>query len=265
MNKFAAVVLMLFFSACKQEEIPDTSSLQPPTGIPFLTGSHNLYEWTFGRDSSQSQIFSTRDSLTVSVLSNSEQQFGYSNLTLMEVRSKKYPSGISRVWYRNANDSLTEVGYAGIGTVPFVMPKSDITPAAYSQFTLPYLVRVAAAQHVNITDSISKRSENRIVYHFPLTMNSVWISFRTPFLEKREVVGIEEIAVKAGRFICSKIKTEIYFGATKDTSLQWYDYVAREGLILRTLTFSGLYTSEQHPDSAFAYFGRERTELISYQ
>ncbi|MFA6469991.1 MAG: hypothetical protein WCW35_13925 [Bacteroidota bacterium] len=263
MKIFAAVILMLFISSCNQEQATGTIS-QSLTGIPFLASSQNLYEWSFTTDSSGKQLYSFHDSLTISIVSNGEQLFGYSNLTLMEIQSRKNPAGVSRVWHQNANDTLTEVAYSGAGKMPVIMPKSGSAPTVKSQFNVPYLVQTAAARHRSFVDSATKRKDNRIVYCFPLSAGKAWISFRDPFLQKRQVLGVEEVFVKAGRFICTKIRTDIYFSAERDTAIQWIDYVAKEGLILRSLTFRGLITTEQSPDSGFIGTSFERTELVSF-
>ncbi len=260
-KNFFAIFLLFVFISCNKET-PTNGAIEL-NGIPFLTGAQNLYEWTVNVDSTGLPIYFERDSLTVTVLSNTEQLYGYLNLTLLEIKSLKYVSANSRVWYLNSTDSLSEVAYSGAGSVPIIMPKNGKRIDTYSDFSIPYTVKKFVIRNRQNSDSIMKREDVRIVYRFPLKLNDSWVSFTYPFFQKREVVGAEIVNIKAGQFLCTKIKTDIYFSGKKDTALIWYDYVAQEGLILRTISFNGFLTTEQSPDSLIPISSFERSELIS--
>ena len=98
-------------------------------------------------------------------------------------------------------------------------------------------------------DSASKRDDPRVVYVFPLQMNSEWLSFSDPFPEYRYVVGLVDVSAGGRTYSCAKIKTTL---PTMDPNgdIEWYDYVSSTGLILRTMSFRGVITTESSPDSA---------------
>lgn len=257
----AASSIILLFAACDNAQLSNGSN--ELKGIPFLAGTENMYEWSVEADTGGLSYYSSRDSIRINVISNKEQLFGYTNLTLMEITSMGDQTRQSRVWYLHSPDSLTEVAYSGAGRVPVVMPKGEKVKQEFSPMAMPYIVRQLITHRIlQQMDSITQRMDNRIVYRFPMKANDEWISFRYPFLQKRRVVGTEFAEVKAGRFFCTKIKTDIYFSNVPDTLLVWYDYVAPSGLILRTLTYQGMITTEENPDGLTWAHSVERSELI---
>jgi len=112
------------------------------------------------------------------------------------------------------------------------------------------------------SDSIQIRSDLRVVHRYPLSEGKEWVSFRNPFYEEREVVGAGYTKVRAGTFYCSIIKTTIDLGSGP-LNMEWLDYVAPQGLILRTVYYPDIIVSTlPFPDSAYAISMTERMEMV---
>ncbi len=249
----------MFFS-CKENASNGSAELQT---VPFLAGKENIYQFTYTLDSLGKNIYNSKDSISRKIVSNNVSIGNYNNVTLLEGKSFFRNSAAAKVWYLSTTDSLTEIAYSNAGAIPVVMPKANEPDFDYSFVGMPYTVRKILFSKIRRGDSLQWREDQRIVYKFPLSIDKEWVSFRLPFFQKRKVVGYEMVSVKAGVFNCAKIKTDLYFNSTEDISIVWFDYVASEGLILRTIQFSGLITSETGPDENYVGNSFERTELIS--
>jgi hypothetical protein len=255
------VMFSMFFGSCKKNGSTGSGEIG---SVPFLAGAENSYEWSATFDSSGINFYDERDTISIKVVSTSEVVGNYSGVVLLEGRSRNVYKGVLYTWYLSNTDSLTEIGYNGAGTLPVVMPKRNIFPSVYSELILPRAVKEYLLEKKDLLDTIIMRDDPRVVYRFPLSVGKQWVSFQNPFLETREVIGTEMVDVKAGSFLCSKIKTSIEFSNVQDTNLVWYDYVGTEGLVLRTITIKAIFTSEENPDGTGVYgISTERLELIS--
>jgi len=254
------IFLSIIFFSCKENAANGSSEIQ---SVPFLAGKESIYQFTYTADSLGKIIYNGKDSISIKIVSDNISIGNYNNVILLEGKSFFRNNATAKVWYMAARDSLTEVAYTNAGALPVVMPKLQRLSVNYSDLSLPYTVKNFLLQKHILGDSLQWREDPRVVYKFPLSVGKEWISFRYPFFQKRTVAGYEFIKVQAGSFNCAKIKTDLYFNDTKDTSIVWFDYVASEGLILRTIQFSGLITSEIGPDESYMGNSFERTELIS--
>ena len=80
------------------------------------------------------------------------------------------------------------------------------------------------------------------------------------FLQTRQVVGSEGVQTAVCSRLCVKIKTDSpLFGNT----IEWFDYVDEEGLMLRSLTMEFVMTGPDDPESTGTLTAIERTELLS--
>jgi hypothetical protein len=166
-------------------------------------------------------------------------------------------------WYKADNDSLVDLAYSAPAGVLEILPKAKAIPArrmsplGIPQILWQMILRKASA------DSVFVRDNPRVVLRFPLTPGKRWTSFPAPFEEDRQVIGNEVVRVKAGAFVCTKIRTSVYF-ASDSLSIEWFDYVALEGLVLRTFSMPSYYvTTEQSPDSGYTLSYLQRVELVS--
>jgi hypothetical protein len=81
------------------------------------------------------------------------------------------------------------------------------------------------------SDSIQIRDDPRVVYLYPMSGGTSWVSFTLPFLQERTVEGYEDVRVKGGQYHCARIRTRIPAFAP---NLNWLDYVSSQGLVTRT-------------------------------
>ena len=253
--------LIILFSSCKDDGVKGDNTI---TSIPYVVGTSNSYRWSTQIDSAGNFIQSISDSFTVKIESNTESFNGLNNLTLLEARRLSGTEVLQRVWYKMNNDSLTEIAYrfgpnmSGIS----IFPKRNSSIAFGSLMSLPRAINSVLATKTAL-DSIILRDDPRIVYKFPLSIGMRWISFHSPFLQTREVVGTEQVTVQSGVYSCLKIKSSFYISSTD--SLVYYDYVTKEGLILRTFTSRLLYTTENNPEGLGVFVTLdERLEIIAH-
>lgn len=211
------------------------------------------YSWSFNQeDSLGQQMVMATDTFVTRVTSTNDIVGTYSGLLRMEAFSIPHNIGTTRVWYKPYPDSLVEVAYSTAGATPVVLPKrSQGTPSLAgavrsSNISLrtPLAVRYAM-RTLGIEDSIIERSDNRIVYRYPLSIGTVWTSFQYPFLQTRQVDGYELVSVGDRTYWCAKILTKL---PTLDPDMEWFDYVSSQGLVKRTLHMRGLVAIEDDPD-----------------
>jgi hypothetical protein len=212
-------------------------------------------------DSLDRVIIEETDSESVRIAGVDEVQGQYSGLVRLEARSLSNDLGSEFTWYKATSDSLVEVAYLNAGRVSNILPKNSV-PLAISPFTIPSSLWRFAIKKM-VADSVQIRNDLRVVHCYPLSVGTKWISFRDPFYSEREVVGTGFITVRAGTFYCAKIKTTIDLGGGM-LDMEWFDYVAPEGLILRTVYFARVAIGDE-TDPIETHFGSvtERMEMIS--
>ena len=257
LSLIAAVIIV----SCKDEQtISGPSTLR---AIPFLAGSENIYSWSITQDSAGSVFFNAKDSISIQITSVTENIGNYTNVALLEGHSLLNSGGSVKVWYLPTLDSLVEIAYSGAGRLPVVMPKGESPSPGYSELSLPYSIRKIMSLKCKAMDSLQWRDDPRIVYTFPLTVGKKWTSFRYPFHQTRTVEGYELVNVRAGNFLCAKIKTDIIWNLTPDTALTWYDYVSSEGLISRKIEWKNIAMTNENMEELGYFNSTEQMELIS--
>ena len=256
---FVCIICSLVLISCKKNA---SGPFGPATvnSVTFLAGNSNSYVLTL-KDSVGTTATSRSDSFSVRVTSTQEVLGNYKNLILLEATRLNSSVTLQKVWYKSEKDSLVELAYQFLDyNVPTVFPKSGVTSVSGSLLFLPQTIKMFLNHNAKL-DSLRWRDDVRIVYKFPLTKGQKWISFSSPFVQTREVIGEELVHVRAGSFFCMKIKSTI--GSISSDSLEFYDYVSQDGLILRTLHMKGVVTTEKNPVGGAIYIVDERLELIS--
>jgi hypothetical protein len=260
-----AIVLSLFFLFVSCNNKDGINGEAVIDAVPFVVNNVNSYRWSATYDSAGIITQSFADSFRVQVKSNSETVNGINNLTLVEASKLNSNTTLQKVWYRITKDTLTEIGYqfnAG-ADIPgiSIFPKQSSYGNTGSMIFVPRTLRMLLKKKYAF-DSLMLREDARIVYQYPLTVGKKWTSFRTPFLQTREVVGTEMIRVRAGDYLCLKIRSTIEFPFSEP--LEYFDYVAHDGLILRTFKDRFVMTNESNPDGIGVFSSvDERLELIS--
>jgi hypothetical protein len=266
--RLALLSLSIMVLACDKGDL--AVSPDPVGSISLLPGTEATYAWTSAEvDSTGSETIVASDSLLTRVVATGEVLVPDSDLIQLQAYSLTHHTGEADVWYRQTSQQLVEVAYSGVGAIPVIILKAGHSKAYAAPqqspmgtiFGLPVIVRRLLAARTPAADSIVKREEPRIIIEYPLVVGENWVSFSSPFLETREVVGIESIQVAGGSFSCVKIRTRL-----PDTApdLEWYDYISHEGLILRTLSLRLARATGQDPSSVDTVQVRERTELLGF-
>jgi hypothetical protein len=231
--------------------------------VPFLTGASSSYLHTMSvSDSLGTAIDSRADSFTVRIISTNATFNGIAPLALLEMTKLGSTTPLQRVWYKTGSDTLTEIGYQFLNAGSMVggmsrFPKMQSGPGIGALMTVPETVRRIMRMRI-AADSARLRDDPRIVYLFPLTIGDQWVSFRSPFLQTRHVIGSEMVTVRGGTFFCVKIRSAV------EGLFEYFDYVAADGLVLRTIAVMLEVTTETDPDGTGEFITmKERLELIS--
>jgi hypothetical protein len=259
--KLIVLCTALFLCSCEKDNGVGTGG-GALSSVPYLASGTEKYVWTSQIVDSLNQMISEEaDSDLVSIAGVNEVEGQYPGLVCVKATSLTNNLGSVYSWYKATNDSLVEVAYLEAGQVPMVLEKKSQYSAPSPLSFPPSLWRFIMKKLTS--DSVQIRSDLRVVHRYPLSEGREWVSFHDPFLEEREVVGTGYIKVRAGTFYCSIIKTTIDLGSGP-IDLEWLDYVAFEGLVLRTLYYPNItVTTESSPDSGYVASLTERMEMVS--
>jgi hypothetical protein len=266
-KKIILLLVLVPVISCNKSD-PTGSDFQLGT-VPFESGRASVYAWSIGfRDSAGNVVEMLEDTFEVRVAGIGETVGSMTGLVRLEAKPVQDDTLVTSVWYAQSTADLREVAYSGAGRVPVIQPKlhkwsiANVGVLRHTEFyTEPYLVRSRFCISQMGVDSVLIRDDPRIVYQYPLVVGAQWRSFTTPFIQTREVVGVEQDTVPAGMFVCLRIRTTIpEFG----TDLIWDDLVSTEGLIQRTLETTML-TSNSDMSVVDTVTYVERLELIHRQ
>ncbi len=150
--------------------------------------------------------------------------------------------GLSRTWYRPADDRFEEVAYEFLGDAVGTFGLKQAAPDP----TLPRLVRQALARHAaarggddgGIIRGPQTRTPARIVIEYPAETGRAWEHFDTDgFRSTREVVGTETIQTPAGTFRCAVVRTRLFMGPTLLDDTDWVDWIGSVGLVQRRIVY----------------------------
>lgn len=205
--------------------------------VTFEPNQRYDYVWSqTTRAADGSTISSIRDTLTARVIGVNDEMGSFSNLIRIDVFSRSEPANVATTWFRSTDATLFESAYRNAGG-PNVLPKQPAgSPSSPEVLWQPALIGQLVGKAGDASTREEEtiiRAEERIVYQYPLEAGRKWTAFSDPFLQTREVLGVEEVRVQAGTFRCAKIRTTLpVFG---ESTIEWIDYVAAEGLVLRTV------------------------------
>ena len=239
---------LVFFSCSDNPTGPGQIQL-----VGFGLSSSASYSWSFiEQDSLGQTMYTATDSLVMKVASTNDVVGSDSGLTRIESYSIPHYSGTAKVWFKPDRDSLLEVAYAMIPASNTVFPKRAAALRAYHDLPVvggfPMRTPMAARMFLRsrgVADSIIERSDKRVVYRFPLSVGSSWVSFRMPFMQTREVEGYELVDAGTHTYWCARIWTAYpEFGS----DFGWFDYVSAQGLVKRTMRTQVNVVTEQNPD-----------------
>ena len=205
--------------------------------IELSVGSAWTYRWHVEQYASDGTLVWDTTSQFIVVVSAINQTVGmYAGLTLLEARDQTTPTSTSEIWYAQSGERLTEVAYRSPGNTPIVLPKrSGVVPAhlperlALSPFVRPFALGLIDAQ-ASPSDSLQIRQDPRVVYVYPLSEGTAWVSFTSPFLQERVVEGYDDLPGPGGTYHSARIRTTI---PTLAPGLQWIDHVSAQGLVRR--------------------------------
>lgn len=173
--------------------------------------------------------------------------------------------GVSRSrWYARSGDTVLLVGYRNAGGMYFPKRENASIKSTSFDLSMPFAVkRYLQMKRIN-ADSIYLPEQKRAIYIFPLYAGKQWSGF-APFYWFKQIRKVEsEITVQtaAGVFPCYKIRTSINSQEFLEDEI-WYDFVSKEGIILRTIELTIKITTEVNPDGIGRAKVYERLEMIS--
>lgn len=167
-------------------------------------------------------------------------------------------------WYVRLNDTLYEIAYKGAGGSYFLKSSSVIAKTHNINFADPFgIIPIAGIKSIQ-SDSIKLNEARYAVYKLPLALNSEWqcLPLGYPIQRRKKIESQESISTPAGTFSCFKIHASLV-SRDFEPDVIWYNYVAREGLILRTIKMDVVITTQENPDSGMKATYYIRLELIS--
>lgn len=264
------VVSLVFFS-CKDDPSGNYGYVQ---SADYLGRDGSVYQEHYTIVDSLGDTFSNiYDTITLHV-SNENQQIGEYPVSLkilavvnpVQTSDSVVIAGVSGSnWYATTNDTVYAFAYQGISpALAFPKHAGFSTQQKYFSFDIPYAVEKYLELKNFNPDSIYLSEQKRAVYPLPLFVGKQWQCFKSNywFQRVRKVEGIENVTTKAGTFRCYKIRSS-FLGSDFNPNEIWYDYISKEGIILRTLQLTLEIATETNPDGVGRATVTERLELVS--
>ena len=195
------------------------------TRVQLDEGTTYVYAWSLSFEDSTGAVISVlTDTFSVRVVSIDDSLADTPDLTRVEVTSSG-TDVTGTVWYQHTSAALEEVAVQSINVLPPIAPKR----APQTQTRSLNLFRGATTSGSIGADSVMIHAARRSVYRYPMGQGRRWVVASIPFVESREVVRLENLTVAGGTFETVVLRTEI-----PNLDAEAFDFVAREGLILRT-------------------------------
>lgn len=269
-------LLVALFFGCDSGSTPPPEQVSPAI---FDQGASWTYDISFTQSLLDETAVDTLGATTarMEVANTDAQLSGRSGLVVLEVYSPSAPDSIDLTWYDQSPDSLVEVAHSGPSRVarPFRRGKAESSVQARRLTRgisgLPMLVRWRLAStpvpqrkalRKRVTgDSVQVRDDSRVVLKAPLTEGRSWVSFRTPILSERTVVGRSTVETTAGTFRTVEVVNTLPGVAP---SLRWRDYYTEDGLVHRVVTDT---VQVRGPDGTMEghAVSRESYDLVSHE
>lgn len=210
-------------------------------------GASWTYDITFTRSPVDAERVDTLEHFTARMwVADTSARIGpLTNLIEVHVFPASAPDRTDQVWYQQSPDSLVEVAYSTpIDTD--LLPLAAPSPTAATQkrrrartrrllrglTATPRLAQPRTSAPKTHEGAIQVRPDSRIALQAPLREDATWISFRSPFVNRRTVRADTTITTPAGTFETLKIQTTL---PNRAPSLDWRDYYAARGLVRRRI------------------------------
>ncbi len=242
-------------------------------GIPsadYLATDHSVYRHSYVIiDSLGKKIQDLVDTVTVTVTTEEGMIQGFDRSVKVTAQSTPFvspeitfPGTTSVHWYAASNDTVYLIAYRTSGGL--FLPKGKPAVASGFDLTFPSAATRFVKMNSRFADSLYWSSPKRAVYVMPMYAGREWRGFPNGhwFTQIRKIESVQTITTQAGSFPCYMIRTSINSNQFSSNEI-WYDYVAKEGIILRTLDAEWNLSTEASPDGVGRAMFHERLELIS--
>lgn len=225
----------------------DSNPADPVVDSPsFRVGQKWVYTYdAVLRDSVGGILNAYHDSIEVRVAAVGDTVLGMPGLVRMEAVSLlpfvgpgPWP-GVESVWYQATSASLIEVAYRNPAAVPIVVLSVGDRTRRFQPGSFFSPLRSLRSEPV--ADTTIAREDPRIVLKYPLKKGLSWDAFRIPFLQKREIVGIETIQAIGRDNTSARIRTS---SPEMAPGLEWDDWVSPIGLVRRFIKVTLEMTDE---------------------
>lgn len=215
----------------------DSSPVGPSVDLPlYRLGQRWIYTYdATARDSAGAVVSASHDSLEVRVAAVDDALFGRTGLVRMEARSLLPFVGpgpapeVESAWYAISTREMVEHAYRNPGAVPVIQTTAAVARSIrFGGFFDP----LGPFRAGTASDSIQRREDPRKVLVAPLSKGTTWDSFRLPFYQRREVVGVELLRVLGRDERTARIRTMM---PEMSMRLDWEDWISSRGLMRRVI------------------------------
>ncbi|MCK4322297.1 hypothetical protein KAX08_07255 [candidate division WOR-3 bacterium] len=165
---------------------------------------------------------------------------GWECYRLQHIDFSQYDTVPEVYWYAHPDTALLKIAYMKesksrvieeskfnlkyrLGDMYFDSPRDIIEYIRYFRYFQMPLLRADTSYYVPPMK----------LFIYPLEVGRRWVVFRYPWIEEREVIGVQSIITPAGIFPTLKIKViNLYIEV-------WFKWIAKEGLMKDSLYFRG--------------------------
>ncbi len=268
-NIFIVLALGLVFGSCKDNSTGNSGN---NISIDYIATNNSVYFHTsYIIDSLGQKINSYKDTIRINIYPEHTKIGEYSNSLRLESSSHPVDSNgtvfgpyHAKNWYAQSFDTVYAIANAGDRTSFFLKSAGINIKKAVFDFNNP--INGFPFHHIQNAkmDSIRFSETKSVVYALPFAINKEWQCFPDGWIfhRKKKVENIETISTPAGTFSCFKIHTSLTSPDFLPGDL-WYDFVSREGLVLRTMEIEIQISTVQNPDGAGRATFYSRFELVS--
>jgi hypothetical protein len=268
-NGFIVLALGLVFGSCKENSTGNSGS---NISMDYIATNNSVYFYTsYIIDSLGQKILSYKDTIRINIYPENTKIGEYSNSLRLESSSHlvdgngtAFGPRHAKNWYAQSFDTVYAIAEAGEQTSFFLKSAGINIKNAVFNFNNPISGFPFHRVQNTTMDSIRLSETKSVVYALPFSINKEWQCFPDGWVihRKKKVENIESISTPAGTFSCYKMRTSLTSRDFLPEDL-WYDYVSREGLILRTMKIEVQISTEQNPDGAGRATYYSRLELVS--
>ena len=260
MRLLSVLALTLGLAAC------DSAAPDAPLRVDMTPGHRLEYAVSEGSESLDGERTEDSWTSTAEVVALDAAVGAHVGLTEVLLTSTG-PDGGGRVWYQADDDVLAERAYDG-GAGGSALR----TRAAFGSPALPIPVRRLLAEAVGSASSEARvdpvvRSEPRVVLAYPAEVGREWVHYDFtgvgfPLRSLRRIEGEATVETPAGSFPCLVVRTTVEFAGVPQ-SVDWVDYVAEVGLVLREMTVRNPEEDETGVETGRAAVSTFRQELTA--